>query len=139
MSAEVKTIPVSQALYQRLERLAHLSGRTLESLVAQTLAANIPPVPDDLPPTTQHELRSLEHASDTELWGIIRQRLTDVQLEQWEILRVRQRSGIASQDELAMIDRLRAATDLLTLRKAYAAVILKWRGHRIPSLSELEA
>ena len=26
---------------------------------------------------------------------------------------------------------------LLSLRKAYAAVLLKWRGHRLPALTEL--
>ena len=37
------------------------------------------------------------------------------------------------------IDRLAQEADLLALRKAYAAVLLKWRGHRLPSLAELEA
>jgi hypothetical protein len=35
MTAETKTVAIPQALYQRLERLAHLSGRSLESLVAR--------------------------------------------------------------------------------------------------------
>jgi hypothetical protein len=29
--------------------------------------------------------------------------------------------------------------DLLVLRKAYAGVLLKWRGHKVPTLAELEA
>jgi hypothetical protein len=139
MTAETKTVAVPQALYQRLERLAHLSGRSLESLVAQTLAASIPPIPDDLPTHTREALRLLEHDTDAQLWDTVRERVSDAQLEQWESLRDRQRSGNASREDLAMIAQLRANIDLLTLRKAYAAVILKWRGHQIPSLTELEA
>jgi hypothetical protein len=34
---------------------------------------------------------------------------------------------------------LRQKADQLMLRKAYAYVLLKWRGHRLPTLAELEA
>jgi hypothetical protein len=139
MTAETKAVAVPQALYQRLERLANLSGQSLESLVAQTLAASIPPIPDDLPPHTRESLRALEHDTDTNLWQTMREQADTAQLEQWERLRDRQRHGTASQEDIASIAHLRSAFDLLTLRKAYAAVILKWRGHRIPSPTELEA
>lgn len=139
MTSDTKTVAVPQALYQRLERLAHLSGRSLESLVAQTLAASIPPIPDDLPAHTREALRALEQASDTDLWNTMREQVNAEHIEQWESARDRQRSGAASSEDLAAIAQLRDQIDLLTLRKAYAAVILKWRGHHIPSLAELEA
>jgi hypothetical protein len=33
---------------------------------------------------------------------------------------------------------LRIAADRLMLKKAYARSVLRWRGHRIPTLNELE-
>jgi hypothetical protein len=35
------------------------------------------------------------------------------------------------------LESLRKEGDRLMLRKAHAAVILKWRGHRIPTVDEL--
>ncbi len=37
------------------------------------------------------------------------------------------------------LDQLVQEADLRTLRKAYDGVLLKWRGHRLPTLAELSA
>src|SRR6266545_111576 len=95
MTTETIPIQVPEALYRRLERLAALTHRPVESLVVQTLSSSIPPLPDDLPPPTR--------------------------------------------DAQTSLDRLTQDADLRTLRKAYAAVLLKWRGHRLPTLADLEA
>ena len=63
MTTETLTIQVPELLYRRLERLAALSGRPLESLITQTLSASIPPLPDDLPSPTRDALTSLEALS----------------------------------------------------------------------------
>jgi hypothetical protein len=49
------------------------------------------------------------------------------------------RAGTLEPDERATLERLTQEADLRTLRKAYAAVLLKWRGHRLPGLTELSA
>jgi hypothetical protein len=139
MPAETISIPVPHALYERLERLALLSGRSLESLVAQTLATSLPLIPENLPSVSREALRSLEQRPDAELWSILQQTATDAQIEQFGILREQQRHGALLPDDAAQLEGLRAALDLMTLEKAYAAVILKWRGHRIPTLAELAA
>ncbi len=43
MSADMVAVNLPAALYQRLERLAALTGRPVETLVAQTLSAGLPP------------------------------------------------------------------------------------------------
>lgn len=138
MSSGMIHVAVPQMLYQRLERLAQLSGRSLESLVAQTLTASIPPIPDDLPIQSREALQSLEQSSDDELWSTLSQKASEISVDQWEQLRARERSGIISTQELTLLNQLRENADLLTLKKAYAAIILKWRGYRIPSLAEME-
>jgi len=59
-----------QQLYSRLERLAELSRRSLESVVLQTLDSNIPPLPDDLPDEMRSDLSKLENLGDETLWEI---------------------------------------------------------------------
>jgi hypothetical protein len=133
------TIQVPETLYRRLERLAALTHRPLESLIVQTLSSNIPALPDDLPDPTRTALTALESLSDEALWHVMRATFPTDQYEQFAELRERRRAGPITPDEQATLDRLTQEAELLTLRKAYAAVLLKWRGQRLPTLSELEA
>jgi hypothetical protein len=139
MTTETLTIQVPERLYRRLERLAALSGRPLESLVTQTLSASIPPLPDDLPSPTRDALTSLEALSDDDLWQIVRSGIPEAEYEQFSELRAKRSAGMLEPDEQATLERLTQEADLLTLRKAYAAVLLKWRGHHLPTLAELSA
>jgi hypothetical protein len=139
MATETMTIQVPEVLYRRLERLAALTHRPLESLVVQTLSSSIPPLPDDLPPPAREALTALEGLNDDALWQVIRGTFPDDHYEQLVELRERYRAGTLLPDEQAFFDRLMQEADLLTLRKAYAAVLLKWRGHRLPSLADLSS
>ncbi len=136
---ETVAIQVPQSLYHRLERLAALTGQPLESLITQTLSSTIPPLPDDLPPAMGDALTVLETLSDDELWKVARSTFPDQQYEQFAELREKRRAGTITESERTVLDRLAQEADLLTLRKAYATVLLKWRGHRLPSLAALEA
>jgi hypothetical protein len=84
-------------------------------------------------------LIALELLSDAELWQIVRSTLPEAQTEQFDELRERRRAGTITANQQATLDRLTQEADLLALRKAYAAVLLKWRGHRLPTLAQLEA
>jgi hypothetical protein len=137
MTTETMTIQVPEMLYRRLERLAALTHRPLESLVVQTLSSNIPPLPDDLPPPARDALVALESLGDDALWQVMRGTFPDDQHEQLVELREKRRAGTIAPDEQTILDRLMQEADLLTLRKAYAAVLLKWRGQRLPPLADL--
>jgi hypothetical protein len=137
MATETMTIQVPELLYRRLERLAALTHRPLESLVVQTLSTSIPPLPDDLPSPARDALTALEGLSDDALWQVMRGMFPDDHYEQLVVLREKHRTGTLLPDEQATLDRLVQEADLLALRKAYAAVLLKWRGHRLPSLTDL--
>lgn len=139
MATETVSIQVPEALYRRLERLAQLTHRPLESLVVQTLTSTIPPLPDDLPTPMRDALVALEKLNDDELWRIARETMLEAQYDRFADLREKRRAGIITAVEQALLDQLVQEADLLALRKAYAAVLLKWRGHRLPTLSELEA
>ena len=139
MTTDTVAIQVPQALYRRLERLAQLTRRPLESLIVQALSSNLPPLPDDLPAAQRDALVALEGLSDDELWAVTRSTLPAGDQERFAALRDRRRAGTLTPAEQAALDRLAQAADLLTLRKAYAAVLLRWRGHRLPTPDELAA
>jgi hypothetical protein len=116
-----------------------LTQRPLESLIVQTLSSTLPLLPDDLHEPSRQALLQLEALSDDELWQVERSTFPSDQYERYRVLREQQRAAVLSAEAQSTLEQLAQAADLLTLRKAYAAVLLKWRGHRLPSLSDLEA
>jgi predicted transcriptional regulator len=133
------TIEIPAALYRRLERVAALTHRALDELVQQALEAGVPPLPEDLSASQQASLQALESLSDETLWQIARAKVSAEAADRHAALLERNSEGTLSADERQMLDQLRQTVDSLMLRKAYAYVLLKWRGHRLPALADLEA
>jgi hypothetical protein len=52
------------------------------------------------------------------------------------LLAKNRRGKLSERDEQALL-RLRQAADEVMLRRSYAYLLLKYRGHRVPSLAEL--
>jgi hypothetical protein len=125
-------------LYRRLERLATLTNRPLESLLEQALNAGLPQLPDDLPPAMREALLQLEALSDDDLQRVVRERMNAADVEQFDELRERRRAGVIAAVEGQRLQELAEHADLLMLRKAYAAVLLKWRGQPVPAPAALE-
>ncbi len=131
MATDTITIHLPDDLHQRLERLAHLTGQPVEGLIVRTLSSNLPPLPEDLSPATRDALQALERLDNTELLQLTYAKLPDDQYEQLTMLREQRREGELTPKEEAALNRLIEAADLLTLQKAYAAVLLKWRGQQL--------
>lgn len=139
MAVQTVTIQMSQSLYQRLERISQLTRRPLEKVVAQTLESTIPPLPDTLPPVMRDALLALEALSDEALWQVAHSVVSPEQHEQHSRLLEKNKATTLTAAERDLLARLRQDADLLMLCKAYAYVLLKWRGYRLPTLAELEA
>ncbi len=137
MATDAVTINLPDHLYRRLERIAKLTKQPLEGVIVRTLSSSLPPLPDDLPPATRDALQALESLSDHELQQFAHAILPEDQHTRSMELRERRVEGTLGTGEQAELDRILHAADLLTLQKAYAAVLLKWRGQRLPSLSVL--
>jgi predicted HAD superfamily phosphohydrolase len=135
-----QTVPiqVSRSLYRQLERLATLTKRPLEDIVERSLTASIPPLPDTLSDEIRDGLLALESLEDDELWQVARSIVSPEQQEELSLLLEKNRAVI-TEAEKARLSELQEQADRLMLRKAYAYVLLKWRGHRLPTLAELEA
>lgn len=126
------TIHLPDSLYRRLERLASLTSQPLERLIVKTLSSSLPPLPDDLTPALRDTLLALESLSDDELQQVAQATMPDTQYERLTSLRDIQSERSLTTVEQADLDQLRQDADILALKKAYAAVLLKWRGRDLP-------
>jgi len=137
MATDTITIHLPDHLYHRLERMAELTGQPLEGVIVRTLSSNLPPLPDDLADDLRDALQEMERLRDDELWQLTHAAFPKEGYARLTSLRVQRRDRTLDAGERAELDRLLREADLLTLQKAYAAVLLKWRGHRLPPLSAL--
>jgi hypothetical protein len=102
------------------------------------LTASIPPLPDTFSNEIRDDLLALEGLADDELWEVARSFVSPEQQEEMSLLLEKNKAPITGAEK-ARLSELQAQADRLMLRKAYAYVLLKWRGPRLPTLAELEA
>ena len=128
-----------QPLYQRLQRLAQLTHRPLESLVLETLETNIPPLLEDMPEPTRQDLAALGTLDDAALWQVAQGVWSPEQSARYTDLLTKDRAGTITRSETVRLEDLYQEANCRMLRKAYANALLKWRGYQLPTLAELEA
>lgn len=132
-------IPMPQPLYQRLQRLAALTHRPLESLIVQALDANIPPLLEDMPEPIRQDLAALETLDADALRPIAHSAWSPEQSTRYNALLEKEREQTLTPSEKTQLEELYQAANCHMLRKAYANALLKWRGHALPTLAQLEA
>lgn len=138
-TTEALTIHLPASAAHRLRRVAEITRRSVDEVVAETLCASLPPLLEDVPPAFQTALSHLETLPSEALRAQMQETLSPENVARYETLkaiRAERPLTVAEQQEW---ETLRFAADGLMFRKAYAALLLKWRGERIPTLAELEA
>jgi len=139
MPEETIAIELPQPLYQKLRRLSELMQRPVESLVLQTLDANVPPLPEDLPEEMRQTLLALEALSDEALWEAAQKTISLEEQERYRLLLEKKTLDQLTETEKQELDNLTERSNQLMLSKAYAYLLLKWRGYSLPTLNDLEA
>ncbi len=127
MATDTITIRLPDELQHRLQRLVALTGQSVDALIAKSLSTTLPQLPDNLAPTTRDALQALENLSNDDLRQWVQATLPEDQYERFSALREERYERPLTASEQAELDRLTEQADLLTLQKAYAAVLLKWR------------
>lgn len=122
-----------------LEAYTLSAHRPIDEIVTETLQATLPPLLDALPPAVQPLLTQLENWSNEALRAQLYATIDEAVLDRYDELSAQQAAGALSAAEHQELTVLRQHSDLLMFRKAYAVLRLKWRGERIPTLTELEA
>lgn len=111
MEDQTVAILIPEQLYQRLERLAALTNHSLEQLVVQTLSANVPPLPDDIPDDMRDDLIALETLDDAALWQVAHSVVSAEQHEQLVLLLDKQEVGTITDAERAVLSQLQREAD----------------------------
>jgi hypothetical protein len=134
MATETITLQIPQILYQRLVNTAHAQRRPIEEVIVHALQVGSPPAWDDVPEEFQADIAALDKLDDSGLWQILRSCKTAEQMERYDWLLERNSSGNITDAEQLELIKLRQETDRFMLCKAQAAVLLRWRGHHVPSV-----
>ena len=136
MTSQRITIELPEPVFRQLVRLAEATHQPVEALVAQSVISNLPPSADNAAPELQLELLQMQTLNIEELLAIAQSHAELDQHDRHTEL-LAKNEEMLTPEERQELSRLRQAADRLMLRKAYAWSLLRWRGQRIPALSEL--
>jgi hypothetical protein len=134
---EAITIQLPLAALRRLRRVAEIAQRPVDKVIAETLQSSLPPLLEDVPAVFREKLAELELLSNEELWQQVHAKFDPASGARYDALLAANAAGSLAPQEQEELRQLRADADLLMFRKAYAAVLLKWRGEHVPTLAEL--
>ena len=133
MTNATVTLQIPEIIYQRLVNTAHATQRPLEEVMLHALQIGSPPAWDDVPEEFQAELAALDKLDDNTLWQIFHSQKTAADMEEYNNLLEKNSSSTLTETERLNLISLRHEADLFMLRKAQAAVLLRWRGYSLPN------
>jgi hypothetical protein len=136
MSHPVLTLELPDGVYERVRRAAKGMNQPVEKALVHIVRAATPSL-ERVPAEYRAELEGLEDLGDDELWRIARSRPAPDKQRRVERLLDQNRRGELTDRERRTLAGLRSDGARLTLRRSYAASLLKYRGHRAPNLEDL--
>lgn len=136
--AQTVTLQLPNEVYERLKQAADALHQSMETVLVQAVQAGLPPSVEDVPPKHREEFKTMARLSDEQLWSIARSTLPAVKQRQLTRLLHKNQEGTLTEQERDKLEALHREADWITLRKAHAYALLKWRNHRIPTLAELQ-
>lgn len=131
------TINLTDTLYKQLKRAAQLSRQPTEAVVIQSLTHTLPALLEEIPARYQSDVYPLLQMSDADLQREANRTFSPQRWAEYEALLDRKKARLLTTEEGTRLDTLRREADVLMFRRGYAAVLLKKRGYRLPTLSEL--
>jgi hypothetical protein len=132
MNTQAITIDLPEAIVQQLIRLSEITRQPIESLVAQSVVSNLPPMMEMVAPEMQRELLNLQTLSIDDLLTIANSQIDPAMHQQHVELLSKNQQGTLTALERETLMEYQDLCDRLMLRKAYAWSVLRWRGHPIP-------
>ena len=133
------TVHLTAPELRRLQRVAEIARRPVDEIVADTLRATLPPLLEDVPAAMRESLRRLEDYGNDQLRQELKVQVDVVSLPKYDALLTANATRPLSDQEQQELATLRLQSDEVMFRRAYAALLLKWRGQRVPTLAELDS
>ncbi len=130
------TLNLPDSIFQPLQRSAQATKQPVEALLLTALQASLPSL-EGLPLELRQNLTELELLDDDALWQVMLETVPEPTQRKLHKLLARNQTGALSHVEQTRLNVWQQAADLVMLRKARAAVLLRFRGQRVPTLAEL--
>lgn len=132
MANQTVTLDLPERTYLRFRHFAEATRRPLEDVLLRALDVGSPPAWEDAPAAVQLELAAMDRLDDDALSAIAQGIIArdDPTWLRFSELVDRQETAELDPESAAELDALQDELDIFTLRKAHAAALLKWRGHR---------
>lgn len=137
MTVQNITLPLPEHLYLRFEQIAKATQQSMTDVLLHAVEVGSPPRWDDVPVEFQTELAALDRLDDKALWQIARSHQSDNEMDRYEALLYKNANDSLTSDEKVELTHFRQKADLLMLRKAHAAALLRWRGFQLPPADKL--
>lgn len=116
----------------RYQKGAEAARKPLEEFLVDRLKEAAPPYAAGVEVSSEEMLEKFKRLSDEALWEIAGQGLAIEQQEKYDLLLEKNSRGTLTPVERMAMEELGNSARQLTLRKAQAFMILKWRGHKLP-------
>jgi hypothetical protein len=133
---ETVTLTIPDRVLGPLQRVAQATHQWVEELLLSSLEASLPPL-EGLPGNIIENLTTLETLDDLTLCQVIRETVPAEEQQELGRLLERSQTNSLTQAERQHLASLQQRADLVMLRKARAAVLLRFRGKRTPALSHI--
>jgi hypothetical protein len=130
------TLTLPDNFFQPIQRAAWATNQPVEELLLTALQASLPSL-EGLPPEAERNLVELELLDDQALWRVMLETVPAEDQDMLNELLSRNQNGALTEKEREQLTALQRRADLVMLRKARAAVLLRFRGKRVPTLAEL--
>lgn len=128
------TINLPDPLYHKLTQAADLAQQPLDIIIAQSLDHTLSPLLEEIPPPYQADVYPLLEMDAGGLQQEVQRVFPLAEWTEYETLLAEKKIRPLDQIEQTRLDDLRYRADLLTLRKGYAALLLKRQGYTVPAL-----
>ncbi|NJM49261.1 MAG: hypothetical protein HC860_26340 [Alkalinema sp. RU_4_3] len=122
---------IPDEVYQRLELNARATDRSVEDILAYVLKVGSPPEWQDVPKEYWGDLQGLDGLSDEALRELAMGQVADSAMERYDELLELNAAGGLSGAEVEELQGARRESERFMLRKAQAAVLLRWRGSQV--------
>lgn len=133
MSRQTVNVELPEDLYQRVCETAAAVARSVQEVVAASIAMSLPPLERDMPPEIRSELRPIALLSADELRRVSHETLSPDRESRLESLAELQKKQPLSDAEHHELAELVEQAQRVMLRRAEARRLLALRGHQIPS------
>ncbi|MFP4394311.1 MAG: hypothetical protein ACLFTI_03525 [Anaerolineales bacterium] len=134
--SQTVTLTLPDKLYQPVRRTAQATDQPMEAVLLTALESFLPPL-DELPSDLADELAQMQTWDEEALRRVLLETVPVDQQQAIEALLQRNQAEGLNEVEREELESLQRTADRVMLRKAHAAVLLRFRGRRVPTLAEL--